>query len=116
MILDQVTATITIDTGKISNVIAIGFQPPHHRILGVEEIADSGIGATGAPNLRPIVTYFVSAPRRFAHVQAVPTIIIIGLPGRVRRLKEHIGVAAVVSNDKKNVTRPPVSVRTNFAK
>ena len=94
----------TATTRSSSSVVAVRLQPAHHRVLGVEDQVHRPVGA-GLEGT--VVADLVGARAAVVAVQpsvgAGPTVLIVGLPGGIRGLKEQLGFAIVVANDEVDV-------------
>ena len=75
---------------EVADVVAVGLEPPHHRVLGVE---DPILGRRPTRGERPVVADLVGAAGGVADVEAVAAVLVVGLPGRVGGLEEEIGLA-----------------------
>ena len=87
------------------DVVAVGLEPADHRVLGVEERV---LGRRAACRERPVVTDLVRAVRvraRTADVEAVPAVVVVRLPRRIRRLEQQVRVAGVVADHERDLAR-----------
>ena len=73
---------------RVADVVAVGLQPAHHRVLGVE---DAILGRVAARGERPVVAHLVGAAGGRAGVEAVAAVGVVGLPGGVRGLEQQVG-------------------------
>ena len=111
VVFDQVTSPGRVDAGCVRDVIAVALQKADHRVLVGEHPVLPVRGAAGEE--RPVVGDLVGglvgarvtrwAGHRAA-VEAVPAVVVVGLPRRVRGLEQHVGVPAVRPNDERDVT------------
>ena len=96
---DQRAVTVRIHAGKITDVIAVRFQPSNHWIRRAEK-----------PSVRirhverPVVDHFVGAAN-LPFVKTVPPEVVVCVPGCVGRLRQHVGMAGVIAHNKKHGTR-----------
>ena len=102
MIAQQRAAPISIHARRVTDVVAVGLEPTQHRVLGIEQPA---IRLVAARCERTVVAHRIRTTRRRAFIEAVSSVIIVGLPGRVGRLEKDIGATGVITNDKHNVAR-----------
>ena len=103
VVLDQRAAAVAVDASEIADVVAIGFEPAHHRVFRVEEPA---LRVVIARVERPVVAHLVGASRidaRTAVVEAVAAVAVVGLPGRIGGLEEHVRLMRVVADDEDDV-------------
>jgi hypothetical protein len=102
---DLGASAVAVHTREIAHVVAVSLQPPDHRVLGVE---DKILGTCGAGVEGAIVADLIGTARVGAgpsHVEAVAAIVVIGLPGRIGRLEQQVGVAVVVADDEDDMAR-----------
>src|SRR6266851_2672584 len=105
VVLDQRAVPVAVKPRGIADVVAVGLEPPDHRIFRVEyprlRLDSGGVE-------RAIVTDLV-CPRvggwTVAAVKAGTTEIVVRLPGCVRGLKDEIRGGGVVSHDENDVAR-----------
>src|SRR6516162_10461886 len=103
MVKNDLAATVAIDAGKVRHVKSVRFQPPDHRVLGVEEPAQ---GPEDRPAIeRSVVAHFVRATSRGSRVQTVAAVAVVGQPGGIRRLKENVRTPAIIAHDEDDVAR-----------
>ena len=100
---DEGTVPLAVNTSGVADVVAVGFEPTDHGVLGAEEESD-GVVARGEGT---VVTDLVGATGRCRPpIKAIATVVVIGLPGRIGGLEEHGRVARVVPDDEEDMTRP----------
>ena len=101
---DQIApAPVGVDAGPVLDVVPVRLEPPHHRVFGVEQEA---LGIVVARVERPVVAHLVGASRidaRTAEVEAVAAVAVVGLPGRIGGLEEHVRLMRVVADDEDDV-------------
>ena len=105
------TKPIGVNARPVLDVEAVGLEPPQHRILRAE---DPALVAGDAGVERAIVARLGRASRaavrraaiadRAATVEAVAAVGVVGLPGGVRGLDQHVGLPRVVADDEHDVT------------
>nr|WP_281720723.1 hypothetical protein [Nitrosomonas nitrosa] len=108
MIENQRAVTVCIHVGKIGNIIAIGFQPAHHRILTVKK---KGIWIA-----RPCIDRAVIADLEGSIAIEVLRIVIVRLPCGIYGFKEDVGMTGIVTNDEENVTGTACIITDGFGK
>ena len=97
---DQAAAARRVHPGEIRHVVAVGFQPPDHRILSVKYPR----GGFKGPRVEgPVVADLERARAQIEYVGGTVEIgaakIVICLPGFVRSLVQHVGMARVITHD-----------------
>jgi hypothetical protein len=106
VVLDERAAPIAVETGRVADVVAVRFEPAHHRVLGVEHQID---GAVVARHVRPVHAHLVGALLGIRGIEAAigagDAGAVVGLPRGVGGLEQQIGSAGIVSNDEVDVTR-----------
>ena len=100
---------VRVDPRGIAHVVAVPLQPPDHRVFGVENHVHGPV----VPRLEgPVIAHLrragfpaveAKALRVEASVHAVPPVAVVRLPGDVRRLEEHVGLAVIVPHDEVDV-------------
>ncbi len=101
---------VAVDAREVGDVVTVALEPPDHRVLGVEHPV-LGPGATRGE--RPVVAHLVGAAGGRAGVEGVAAVLVVGLPGGVRGLEEHVGAAVVVADDERDVARSRGAVLTH---
>ena len=96
-------AALGIHAGRVAHVVPVGFEPAHHRILVAEQ--PRAAIRVAARHKRPVVTHLVGTAGRLAGIEAVAAVIVVGLPRRVGRLEQDVGMARVVAHDEDHVAR-----------
>ena len=104
----RAAVAIGVDASLVFDVEPVGFQPARHRVFGVEHIVRRAVSAAlAARRERPVVTHLVAA-RRASQIQAVPPVLVVGLPRRIAGLQHDIGLRRIVADHEWNVTRAAV--------
>ena len=87
VVADQRAGPVGVDAGRVADVVAVRLEPADHRVLGVEDPVLAAVDAARVE--RPVVADLVGAARRAgrADVEAVAAVVVVGLPGGVRRLE-----------------------------
>ena len=110
-VLEQLRAVpIGIHAGEVADVVAVALEPPHHRVLGVEEPGQVRAvrEVAAARRERAVVAHLVGTAGGRSEVEAVAAVGVVGLPGEVRGLIEEIGGARVVAHHEDDVARAAV--------
>ena len=102
MVADQRTAPVRVDAGGVRDVVAVALKEADHReLVGEDEVPAPRGRAAGVE--RPVVRHLVRPPGRRSPVQAVAAPGVVGLPGGVRGLEQHLGGAGVVADHEHDV-------------
>ena len=96
-------AAIRVDARGIADVVPVGLEPADHRILGVEDpIFRSGLASRN----RAVVADLVRPAGWRSDIEAVATVLVVGLPRCIGGLKQQIRPPLIVSDDEGDVARP----------
>ena len=106
MVAQQCAGAMAVDTRDVGDVVAVGLEPAHHRVLGVEDPILPVVHRPGVE--RPVVADLVRTAVRRAGVQAVAAVVVVGLPGGVGGLEQQRRRARVIAHDEDDVTRTAV--------
>ena len=103
VVADQSAAPVGIDAGRVADVVPVALQPADHRVLGVEHRV---LGRRATRRDRTVVADRIGTARidaRAADVEAVAAVLVVGLPRRVRRLKQQVRAAGVITHHEDDV-------------
>src|SRR5437762_2061220 len=106
--LNRAFRQVPVHVGGVTDIQPVGFEPPHHRVLRVEDSVVLFVAASR--NKWPVVTDLVRASgvrTGRARVEAVTPVRVVGLPGGVRRLEQQIRPPRVVADNEDDVTATP---------
>ena len=115
VLADPLAGTIGVDAGHVGDVVAVALEPPHQRVLTVEEL----LGQRAVAIERAVVADFEgarpdvgrpaaargAAERRERAVEACATVAVEGDPRWIGRLHDHVRSARIVSDDEDDVAR-----------
>ena len=110
MVLQQRRVLVEVRLGDVAGVVAVLLEEADHLVLGVPEVGVAAVGREGSVP-RAVVGNRVGGlvglriagrAQRRALVEAVAAIVVVGLPGRVRGLQDHVRVARVIAHDEGN--------------
>ena len=112
VVADQPAVAVGVDAGLVADVVAVALHPADHRDLGVEDPVLAALDA--ARDEGPVVADLggargVAARERAALVEAVAAVVVVGLPGRVRRLVVDVRARAVVAHHEDDVALAAVA-------
>ncbi len=92
---------ISVNTGNVRCVVAVLFQEPHHGVF---------TGKVGVPSIniaachhRAVVADLEGAPNGRALIEIGTTIGVVGLPGWIGGLKDHLSMAGVIAHNEGDV-------------
>ncbi len=104
-----------VKAARVAHVVPIGLHKPDHGVFGVHEPARAVVIQRRLP--RPVVRHFggafvgLRAPGRAVGCALVEAVAggdvgpgVVGLPGLIRGLEQHVGVAGVVADDERDET------------
>ncbi len=106
---DLRAAAVGVDTGEVTDVVAVHLEPAQHRIFGVEQPAlrraNPRVERAVVAHLRGTAAAAVDrrVRNRTAAVQARTAVAVVGLPRGVGGLKEQLRVARIVTDDEDDV-------------
>mmetsp|Transcript_33291 Transcript_33291/g.71354 ORF Transcript_33291/g.71354 Transcript_33291/m.71354 type:complete len:209 (-) Transcript_33291:547-1173(-) len=114
----EMSKTVSIHSSPIGNIVTIALQPTNQGVLSIERHVDSPIRSRGK---RPVVRGLECTPRSVwgrrrssmklmlitrnaISVRTTPTI--VGLPGGVQGLNEHVRTMVVIAHNEINMACP----------